>query len=99
MVLFVEYPKCTTCQKAERWLQDQGLAFQKRDITSDVPTREELALWVKRSGCPVKRFFNTSGMLYRQMGLTERVKTMTEDERLALLSTNGMLINDDVIDF
>lgn len=91
-VLFVEYPKCSTCKKAKAWLDAQGTPYADRDIVADNPTADELRTWHQRSGLPLKRFFNTSGMLYREMGLSKKLPTMTEDEMYALLATNGMLV-------
>lgn len=91
-MLFVNYPKCTTCKKAEKWLKEHGLEYEARNIKEENPTEEELTEWVKRSGFLVKRFFNTSGMLYREMGLKDKLADMTEQEQIALLATDGMLV-------
>lgn len=91
-MLFVNYPKCTTCKKAEKWLKDHELEYESRHIKEDNPTEEELGEWIKRSGLPVKRFFNTSGMLYREMGLKDKLADMSEKEQIALLATDGMLV-------
>ena len=91
-VLFLEYPKCSTCQKAKRWLDERGVAYIDRHIVEDNPTAEELRAWHERSGLPLKRFFNTSGMLYREMELSKKLPDMPEDEQYALLATNGMLV-------
>ena len=91
-MLFVCYPKCSTCKKAEAWLVEKGISFQKRDIKEDNPTREELARWLAASGLPVKRFFNTSGLQYKALGLKDRLPAMTVEEQLALLATDGMLV-------
>lgn len=91
-VLFVEYPKCSTCKKAKAWLDAQDTLYTDRDIVTDNPTADELRTWHQRSGLPLKRFFNTSGMLYREMELSKKLPTMTEDEMYALLATNGMLV-------
>ena len=91
-MLFVCYPKCSTCKKAEAWLMEKGISFQKRDIKEDNPTREELARWLAASGLPVKRFFNTSGLQYKALGLKDRLPQMSEEEQLDLLSTDGMLV-------
>lgn len=91
-MLFVCYPKCSTCKKAEAWLVEKGISFQKRDIKEDNPTREELARWLAASGLPVKRFFNTSGLQYKALGLKDRLPAMTVEEQLDLLSTDGMLV-------
>ena len=91
-MLFVCYPKCTTCQKAKKWLTEKGISFEERDIKTENPTKEELEAWYKKSGLPLKRFFNTSGILYKEMKLKGRLPEMTEDEQLTLLSTDGMLV-------
>lgn len=91
-MLFVCYPKCTTCQKAKKWLTEKGISFEGRDIKTENPTKEELEVWYKKSGLPLKRFFNTSGILYKEMKLKDRLPEMTEDEQLTLLSTDGMLV-------
>ena len=92
VINFVCYPKCTTCKKAENWLKEKGLEYTVRDIKEDNPTYEELKLWYERSGLPLKRFFNTSGMLYRSMGIKDKLKDMSETEQLQLLATDGMLV-------
>ena len=89
---FVCYPKCGTCQKARKWLDSNGISYEERHIKDDPPTREELMDWQKRSGLPVKRFFNTSGQLYRSMNLKERLPGMGEEEQFALLASDGMLV-------
>lgn len=91
-VLFVEYPKCSTCKKAKQWLDARGVTYVDRDIVADNPTAEELCAWHERSGLPLKRFFNTSGMLYREMGLSQKLPIMSDDEAYDLLATNGMLV-------
>ncbi len=91
-VLFLEYPKCTTCQKAKRWLAENGVTFAARHIVEENPTAQELREWHKKSGLPLKRFFNTSGLLYKSMSLREKLPGMSEEEQLALLATNGMLV-------
>ena len=91
-VLFLEYPKCSTCQKAKKWLDERDVAYTDRHIVEDNPTAEELRAWHERSGLPLKRFFNTSGMLYREMELSKKLPDMSEDEQYALLATNGMLV-------
>lgn len=102
-ILFIEYPKCTTCKKAKKWLDDQGIAYEDRHIKEQNPTAEELASWYQKSGLPIKRFVNTSGMLYREMNLKDKLPTMTDEEILELLATDGMLvkrplvIGDDVV--
>ena len=91
-MLFVCYPKCTTCQKAKAWLEGRGLTFDVRDINTDRPTEAELRQWHERSGLPLKRFFNTSGLQYKALGLKDKLPQMSEDEQFALLSTDGMLV-------
>ena len=91
-MLFICYPKFTTCQKAARWLEEQGVAAEVRDIKQDNPTEQELRTWHKMSGLPLKRFFNTSGLQYKALGLKDKLPQMTEDEQFALLATDGMLV-------
>ena len=91
-MLSICYPKCTTCQKAARWLEEQGVAAEVRDIKQDNPTEQELRTWHKMSGLPLKRFFNTSGLQYKVLGLKDKLPQMTEDEQFALLATDGMLV-------
>ena len=91
-MLFICYPKCTTCQKAKQWLDARGVAFTLRDIKEDNPSAEELAAWHRLSGLPLRRFFNTSGLKYKELRLKERLAQMDEAEQLALLATDGMLV-------
>ncbi len=92
-VLFVEYPKCTTCKKAKAWLDSHGIEYVDRHIVEDNPTAEELAAWHRRSGLPVRRFFNTSGMKYRELGIKAKLdEGMTDEECYELLATDGMLV-------
>lgn len=91
-MLFVEYPKCTTCQKAKKFLDEQGAVYTQRHIKEDNPTAEELRGWWQASGLPLKRFFNTSGLQYKALGLKDKLPTMSEDEQLELLATDGMLV-------
>ncbi len=91
-MLFIEYPKCSTCKKAKKWLDDKGLSYTDRNIKEENPKFDELSAYIKKSGLPVKKFFNTSGMLYREMQLKDKLDSMTEDEMIKLLSTDGMLI-------
>lgn len=91
-MLFVCYPKCTTCQKAAKWLEGQGIEVTVRDIKQDNPTEAELRAWHKLSGLPLKRFFNTSGLQYKALGLKDKLPAMSEDEQFALLATDGMLV-------
>ena len=90
--LFLEYPKCSTCRKAKKWLEDNNIQFTDRMIVEENPTKEELKEWYERSGLKLSKFFNTSGKLYREMNLKDKVKTASEDELLEILSTNGMLV-------
>ena len=92
MIKFICYPKCTTCQKAKKWLDDNGVEYELRDIKLDNPTLEELTEWYKKSGLPLRRFFNTSGLLYKSLELKSKLPEMSEDEMLALLATDGMLV-------
>ena len=92
MMKFICYPKCTTCQKAKKWLDDNGIKYELRDIKLDNPTREELSVWYSKSDLPLKKFFNTSGLLYKSLDLKNKIPTMTDDEMLNLLSTDGMLV-------
>ncbi|MGI6366285.1 MAG: arsenate reductase family protein [Bacillota bacterium] len=91
-MIFVCYPKCTTCQKARKWLEAKGIAFEERHIKEDNPTIEELKGWHKKSGLPLKKFFNTSGMLYRELRLKDKLPTMSEEEQFSLLASDGMLV-------
>ena len=91
-MLFVNYPKCGTCQKARKFLEEKGIAFEDRNIKEQNPTAEELKAWIERSGLPIKKFFNTSGMLYRQMELKDKLPNMSEQEMIDLLATDGMLV-------
>lgn len=91
-MLFVQYPKCSTCKKAKAWLDDRNIEFDERHIVEDNPTADELRLWHKMSDLPLRRFFNTSGMLYRDMKLKDKLPSMSEDEMYELLATNGMLV-------
>ena len=91
-ILFVEYPPCSTCQKAKKWLDGHGISYTDRHIKLENPTLEELQTWHRQSGLPLKRFFNTSGMRYKELGLKDRLPTMTEQEQYALLASDGMLV-------
>lgn len=92
MAVFICYDKCGTCRKAEKWLQENGIAYEKRPIKEENPTAEELRGWAAQGGIPLKKFFNTSGQLYRSLGLKERLKDMSEEEQLSLLASDGMLV-------
>ena len=96
-MLFNWYPGCITCQKAKKWLDEQGLPYTARHIRDEQPTLEEITTWYKRSGLPLKRFFNTSSKLYAEYGLKDKLADMTEEEQLALLASNGMLIKRPVL--
>ena len=96
-MLYICYPKCGTCKKAEKYLLEKGVVFTKRDIKEDKPSLEELTKWYKASGLPLKRFYNTSGNLYKELGLKDKIKTMSEEEQLALLATDGMLVKRPII--
>ena len=91
-MLFLEYPKCSTCQKAKKWLDEHQISYEDRHIVESNPTFEELKDWYERSGLPLKKFFNTSGMLYKEMKLKDKLPEMSEEEQLKLLATNGMLV-------
>ena len=91
-MLFVEYPKCTTCQRAKKFLDDRGVSYTDRHIKEDNPTAEELSTWRQASGLPLKKFFNTSGLQYKALGLKDKLPAMSEEEQLALLATDGMLV-------
>ena len=90
--LFVHYPKCTTCKKAEKWLKEKGVDYEARDIKKENPSYEELKQWHEASGLDIKKFFNTSGMIYREMNLKDRLPSMSLEEKLTLLATDGMLV-------
>ena len=92
MIQFICYPKCTTCQKAKKWLDDNKIEYTLRDIKLDRPSLDELTTWYQNSGLPLKKFFNTSGLLYKSLDLKNKLPTMAEDEMLTLLSTDGMLV-------
>ena len=92
MILFVEYPKCSTCQKAKKWLDEREISYKDRHIVEENPTEEELKEWHKRSGLPLKRFFNTSGMKYKELNLKEKVAKASDGELIALLATEGKLV-------
>ena len=96
-MLFIYYPKCSTCQKAKKWLDAQEISYTERHIVEENQKYEELKKWQARSGLPIKKFFNTSGMLYKEMQLKDKLPQMSEDEQLKLLATNGMLVKRPVI--
>ena len=91
-MLFLQYPPCSTCQKAKKWLDAKGIAYEDRHIKENKPTYEELKVWYHMSGLPLKKFFNTSGLIYKELGLKDKLPTMSEDEQLKLLATDGMLV-------
>ena len=90
--LFIQYPKCSTCQKAKQWLEDHGVSYTARHIVEENPTEQELSHWIARSGLPIKRFFNTSGLKYKALELKDKLPLMSEEEMVALLATDGMLV-------
>ena len=92
MIKFICYPKCTTCQRAKKWLDDNKIEYELRDIKLDNPSFEELTEWYNKSGLPIKKFFNTSGLLYKSLDLKNKLPQMSEDEMLKLLATDGMLV-------
>lgn len=96
-MLLIEYPKCSTCKKAKKWLDDHNITYIDRHIVEENPTFEELKEWYERSGLPLKKFFNTSGMLYKEMNLKDKLPAMSEEEQLKLLASNGMLVKRPVI--
>ena len=91
-MLFIQYPPCSTCQKAKKWLDENGISYTDRHIKENNPTYEELKQWYTVSGLPLKKFFNTSGLQYKALGLKDKLPTMTEEEQIALLATDGMLV-------
>ena len=96
-MLFMQYPPCSTCKKAKVWLDDHALSYTERHIKEDNPSYDELKAWYEMSGLPLKRFFNTSGLLYKSMGLKDKLPSMSEDEQLRLLATDGMLVKRPII--
>ena len=97
MILFIYYPKCSTCQKAKKWLEENHVDFVGRHIVEENPRAEELTQWIARSGLPVKKFFNTSGLRYKELALKERLPQMSEAEQIALLATDGMLVKRPIV--
>ena len=91
-MLFLEYPKCSTCKKAKNWLESNGVEFEDRHIVENNPTADELKAWYEKSGFPLKKFFNTSGLKYKELGLKDKLPDMTEEEQIKLLATDGMLV-------
>lgn len=96
-ILFLEYPKCSTCRKAKKWLEKKGIVFEDRHIKEQNPTAEELLLWAEKSDLPLKKFFNTSGRLYKELRLKDRLLELSEAEQAALLATDGMLVKRPII--
>ena len=96
-MLFIQYPPCSTCQKAKKWLDERGLSYTDRHIKNDNPTYEELTEWYRRSGLPLKRFFNTSGLAYKALNLKEKLPVMIEEEQLRLLASDGMLVKRPIV--
>ena len=96
-MLFIEYPKCTTCKKAKKWLDDNGFSYTDRHIVENNPTAEEIKEWHQKSGLELKKFFNTSGLLYKSMNLKEKLPTMSDEEKYELLASNGMLVKRPVL--
>lgn len=92
MILFIEYPKCSTCKRAKEWLNSNNISYIDRNIVTDNPTYEELKLWISKSNLDIKKFFNTTGLLYKKLNLKEKLDSMNDDEKINLLATNGMLI-------
>ena len=91
-MLFLQYPPCSTCQKAKKWLDEQGIPYEDRHIKENNPSYEELKAWYEKSGLPLKKFFNTSGLVYKALGLKDKLPSMSEEEQLRLLATDGMLV-------
>ena len=96
-MLFLEYPPCSTCQKAKKWLDEHNVTYTARHIKQDNPTYEELLTWYKASGLPLKKFFNTSGLVYKNLGLKDKLPTMSEEEQLQLLASDGMLVKRPIV--
>ena len=96
-MLFIQYPPCSTCQKAKKWLDEKGIVYETRHIKENNPSYEELKAWHERSGLPLKRFFNTSGLAYKALNLKERLPNMSEEEQLQLLASDGMLVKRPVL--
>ncbi|OEC03191.1 hypothetical protein GY31_03565 [Lysinibacillus sphaericus] len=97
MIQFIHYPKCTTCKKAQKWLNDNGVSYEEVHIVEQAPTKEQLKQYWQASGLPLKKFFNTSGMKYRELGLKDKLAEMPEDEQLTLLASDGMLMKRPIV--
>ncbi len=91
-MLFVQYPKCSTCKKANAWLKEREISYESRDIKENNPTADELKVWIAKSGLPIRKFFNASGQVYRELNLKDKLDTMTDEEMIKLLASNGMLV-------
>ena len=98
MLNFIEYPKCSTCKKAKKWLEDNKIAFVDRHIVEETPTDKELTSWIKESGLDIKKWFNTSGLKYKELNLKDKLPTMGEDEQLELLASDGMLVKRPIVE-
>ncbi len=96
-MLFIEYPRCTTCQRAKKWLDEHNMEYMARHIVEENPSYDELKEWYEKSGLPLKKFFNTSGLLYKEMQLKDKLASMSEDEQLRLLASNGMLVKRPIV--
>lgn len=96
-MLFLQYPKCSTCRKAKNWLDEHNIEYESRHIVEENPTAEEIEKWYEKSGLPLKRFFNTSGMVYRENKIKDKLPDMSEDEQFELLATNGMLVKRPIV--
>ena len=96
-IQFIQYPKCTTCKKAKKWLDDNGVQYENIHIVEETPSKEQLKAYYEASGVPLKKFFNTSGMKYRELGLKDKLSTMSEEEQLELLASDGMLIKRPIV--
>lgn len=97
MILFIEYPKCSTCQKAKKWLQAHDVAFEDRHIVEQNPTEAELKTWIARSGLEMKKFFNTSGLKYKELGLKDKLPAMSDEEKIQLLASDGMIVKRPIV--
>ncbi|GKU27817.1 arsenate reductase family protein [Clostridium folliculivorans] len=96
-VTFIQYPKCSTCRKAKKWLQDNNIEFNERIINEDNPKKEELSLWIEKSGLPITKFFNTSGRLYKELNLKDKIKVASREELIDILASDGMLVKRPIV--
>ena len=96
-IKFIQYPKCGTCRKAKKWLVDNNIDFDERDIVINKPTKDELKLWIEKSGLPIKKFFNTSGVLYREQGIKDKLPNMSDDEQIELLASDGKMVKRPIV--